>query len=379
MASATDSRSATPAAYAFLFLGRLHRMARSTTEGWLRKHSDNAFSPWRRRYFALRGDKLEWYKPQGGEQEEKAVAASGSFTVTKDTAITAIEDNCIRLSKGQRSLVLMAGSAEEAQKWRVALTRRSGGTSTRASVVPRAQIGWQSYFLKCLPPSKEEASRREASAGASVAAPPSCKGAIMPRRRTRAVAQGSTRRSRADSEPPQQPWLPTRLAAQGADHIVDRAVMAVNPAYLAERVVEQVNVDRIVEQINVDGIVDRVNVDRIVDRVVPQVLDGLHFETAIVDRAVDRVFANLPAFIGEALPGVVWGHAQAAAGAIADAKSSHIALGVAVAAMAAVAAVAAVVALLALVMLLSFSAGFAWNAGLSMGHAGPDATQLVEY
>ena len=41
--------------------------------------------------------------------------------------------------------------------------------------------------------------------------------------------------------------------------------------------------------------------------------------------------------------------------------------------------VAAVVALLALVMLLSFSAGFAWNAGLSMGHAGPDATQLVEY
>ena len=152
--------------------------------------------------------------------------------------------------------------------------------------------------------------------------------------------------------------------------------MAVNPAYLAERVVEQVNVDRIVEQINVDGIVDRVNVDRIVDRVVPQVLDGLHFETAIVDRAVDRVFANLPAFIGEALPGMVWGHAQAAAGAIADAKSSHIALGVAVAATA---AVAAVVALLALVMLLSFSAGFAWNAGLSMGHAGPDATQLVEY
>ena len=47
--------------------------------------------------------------------------------------------------------------------------------------------------------------------------------------------------------------------------------------------------------------------------------------------------------------------------------------------LAVVAAVAAVVALLALVMLLSFSAGFAWNAGLSMGHAGPDATQLVEY
>ena len=59
MASATDSGSATTAAYAFLFLGRLHRMARSTTEGWLRKHSDNAFSPWRRRYFSLRGDKLE--------------------------------------------------------------------------------------------------------------------------------------------------------------------------------------------------------------------------------------------------------------------------------------------------------------------------------
>ena len=243
---------------AFLFLGRLHRMARSTTEGWLRKHSDNAFSPWRRRYFSLRGDKLEWYKPQGGEQEEKAAAASGSFTVTNDTAITAIEDNCIRLSKGQRSLVLMAGSAEEAQKWRVALTRRSGGTSTRASVVARPD-----RLAELLPqmPAKEMPRggkpllalpwRRRHHAKA-----PSC----------RVVAQGSTRRSRADSEPPQQPWLPTRLAAQGADHIVDRAVMAVNPAYLAERVVEQVNVDRIVEQINVDGIVDRVNVDRIVDR-----------------------------------------------------------------------------------------------------------------
>ena len=60
-------------------------------------------------------------------------------------------------------------------------------------------------------------------------------------------------------------------------------------------------------------------------------------------------------------------------------EAGSAALGVAVAGMAAVAAVAAVVALLALVMLLSFSAGFAWNAGLSMGHAGPDATQLVEY
>ena len=209
--------------------------------------------------------------------------------------------------------------------------------------------------------------------------------AIMQRRHHAAEADQGGRAGQHASQPRRQRAAAAAVAPhpprgpRRSDHIVDRAIMAVNPAYLAERVVEQVNVDRIVEQINVDGIVDRVNVDRIVDRVVPQVLDGLHFETAIVDRAVDRVFANLPAFIGEALPGVVWGHAQAAAGAIADAKSSHIALGVAVAAMAAVAAVAAVVALLALVMLLSFSAGFAWNAGLSMGHAGPDATQLDEY